>query len=117
MDESSMPTGILSELESLQTLEQVMHWAASRKPPAWLLNVVTQDEFTHDVLFEASPDAFLVFDTNWLGAIRAVALLDHVPDADELLERRVASGWAPTATRMRDGDVVLGHAACLYTQQ
>jgi hypothetical protein len=64
MDESSMPTGILSELESLQTLEQVMHWAASRKPPAWLLNVVTQDEFTHDVLFEASPDAFLVFDTN-----------------------------------------------------
>jgi len=59
-----MPRDILSELESLQTLEQVMHWAAGRKPPARLLNVVTQDEFTHDVVFQASPEVFLVFDTN-----------------------------------------------------
>ncbi|HKA21317.1 MAG TPA: hypothetical protein VKN18_23775 [Blastocatellia bacterium] len=59
-----MPTEILSELESLRTLEQAMHWAASRKPPARLLNVVTQDEFTHDVVFQASPEVFLVFDTN-----------------------------------------------------
>ena len=59
-----MPTDILSEVESIRTLEQAMHWAALRKPPARFLNVVTQDEFTHDVVFEASPEVFLVFDTN-----------------------------------------------------
>jgi len=63
LDEGSMPTDILRELESLRTLEQVMHWASARKPQARLLSVVTQDEFTHDVVLEASPDVFLVFDT------------------------------------------------------
>jgi hypothetical protein len=58
-----MPGDILSELESLRTLEQAMHWAASQKPQARLLDVVTQDEFTHDVVFEAAPNVFLVFDT------------------------------------------------------
>ena len=59
-----MPTDILSELESIRTLDEAMHWAVLRKPPAQLLKVVTQDEFTHDVVFEASPKVFLVFDTN-----------------------------------------------------
>ena len=61
---ASMPADILSELESLRTLEQVMLWAARRMPPAQFLKVVTQDEFTHDVVFEAPPEVFLVFDTN-----------------------------------------------------
>jgi hypothetical protein len=38
---------------------------------------------------------------------------DHEPAADELLHARLADGWQPTPTAMRDGDVVLGHAACL----
>ncbi|MEM9490436.1 MAG: hypothetical protein AAGC55_14915 [Myxococcota bacterium] len=37
---------------------------------------------------------------------------DHRPSADELLDRRLARGWTPTATAMADGDVILGHAAC-----
>lgn len=58
-----MPADILSEVASFRTLEKVMVWAFARKPPAQLLNVVTQDEFTHDVVIRVSPDVFLVFDT------------------------------------------------------
>jgi hypothetical protein len=43
----------------------------------------------------------------------AVAIWDHRPSADELLEQRVAAGWRPMTTAMKEGDVVLGHAACL----
>lgn len=37
---------------------------------------------------------------------------DHRPDADELLTRRTERGWKPRTTATKDGDVVLGHAAC-----
>ncbi|MBX6313789.1 MAG: hypothetical protein IRY99_12860 [Isosphaeraceae bacterium] len=42
----------------------------------------------------------------------AVAIWDHQPTAAELLDRRLARGWRPRATPMRDGASVLGHAAC-----
>jgi hypothetical protein len=58
-----MHADILNGLESLRTLERGMHWAASLKPPARLLKVVTQDEFTHDVVFQVLPDLFVLFDT------------------------------------------------------
>jgi hypothetical protein len=58
-----MPADILSEVESFRSLEQVMLWAFARKPPAELSNVVTQDEFTHDIVIRVSPDVFLSFDT------------------------------------------------------
>jgi hypothetical protein len=32
-----------------------------------------------------------------------------------MLNMRLASGWTPTATATRDGDKILGHAACLVT--
>jgi len=41
---------------------------------------------------------------------------DHQPTADELLQARLARGWTPTATSTVDGDVVMGHAACLVTR-
>jgi hypothetical protein len=37
---------------------------------------------------------------------------DHRPTADELLQARLARGWTATATATRDGDRILGHAAC-----
>jgi hypothetical protein len=37
---------------------------------------------------------------------------DHRPTADELLDDRLARGWAATPTGTVDGPVVLGHAAC-----
>jgi hypothetical protein len=58
-----MPADVLSEVGSVRTLEQAMLWAFGRKPPAELLNVVTRDEFTHDVVICVSPEVFLVFDT------------------------------------------------------
>jgi hypothetical protein len=42
----------------------------------------------------------------------AVAVWDHRPTPDELLDARLARGWRPTPTATRDGDVILGHAAC-----
>jgi hypothetical protein len=44
----------------------------------------------------------------------AVAIWDHAPSADELLEARVARGWAPTASALKDGERILGHAACRF---
>jgi hypothetical protein len=45
--------------------------------------------------------------------VTAVAVWDHRPTAQELLDARVAAGWQPLPTSTRDGDVVLGYAACL----
>lgn len=44
----------------------------------------------------------------------AVAVWDHRPGARELLAARLAAGWRPTPTATRDGDVVLGYAACVW---
>ncbi|MGC8638981.1 MAG: hypothetical protein ACP5XB_03775 [Isosphaeraceae bacterium] len=46
----------------------------------------------------------------------AVAVWDHRPTADELLEARLQRGWSPTVTPTVDGDVILGHAACLASR-
>jgi len=36
----------------------------------------------------------------------------HQPTADELLRDRLERGWKPTASRLKGGDRILGHAAC-----
>jgi hypothetical protein len=46
--------------------------------------------------------------------VTAVAVWDHRPSADELLRARLDRGWKPTPTATRDGDQVLGHAACVW---
>ena len=38
---------------------------------------------------------------------------DRDPTNDELLADRLATGWKPTPSRLKSGDVVLGHAACV----
>ncbi|HMV82961.1 MAG TPA: hypothetical protein PLD20_06795 [Blastocatellia bacterium] len=38
---------------------------------------------------------------------------DHRPSADELLAARLETGWQPTVSPLREGDQILGHAACL----
>lgn len=58
-----MSDEILKEVEELRSLEQVMNWAFARKPPAKLVDVVTQDEFTHDVVLQVDEGVFLNFDT------------------------------------------------------
>ena len=39
---------------------------------------------------------------------------DHEPDADELLDARLADGWAPVATSTVHGDVIYGHACTRF---
>ena len=44
----------------------------------------------------------------------AVAVWDHMPGARELLDARLAAGWRPTPTATREGEVILGYAACVW---
>jgi hypothetical protein len=44
--------------------------------------------------------------------VTAVAVWDHAPTARELLDARLADGWRPTPTMLREGPRVLGYAAC-----
>jgi len=37
---------------------------------------------------------------------------DRRPSKQDLLDARLAKGWTPTATSLKDGDRVLGYAAC-----
>jgi hypothetical protein len=48
-------------VERLQTLEQLLMWC--RAHGAELVDVIVQDEFTHDVLVKKADGAYLVFDT------------------------------------------------------
>lgn len=45
----------------------------------------------------------------------AVAVFDHAPTAAELLEARLARGWRPTASALKEGELVLGYAACVVS--
>jgi hypothetical protein len=54
---------ILAEVEPLQTLAGVLRWAFAQGPPAEVVDVVMQDEFTHDVVVRTAAGVFLVFDT------------------------------------------------------
>ena len=54
---------ILQEAAAFPTLGALMAWAFARRPPLQLVDVVTQDEFTHDVILKTDEDLFLVFDT------------------------------------------------------
>jgi hypothetical protein len=46
-----------------ETLEQVTRWAFAQRPPLRLVEVVTQDEFTHDVVIALDDSLHLVYDT------------------------------------------------------
>jgi hypothetical protein len=48
--------------------------------------------------------------------VTAVAVWEHYPSADELLQDRLAQGWKPTPTRLQGGAAILGHAACLRNE-
>jgi hypothetical protein len=52
-----------SDLADLRTLADVLAWARRATPPRQVAEIVTQDEYTHDVVLRADGDHFLVFDT------------------------------------------------------
>ena len=43
-----------------------------------------------------------------------VSVWDHKPTPDEVLGKRLQAGWKPTPSRLADGDVVEGYAACVF---
>jgi hypothetical protein len=47
--------------------------------------------------------------------VTAVAVFDHQPDAAELLARRLERGWRPTPSAFKEGQRILGYAACAVT--
>lgn len=53
---------VANEVQTLLTLADVFDWARQSTPPRPVLEIVTQDEYTHDVLLPFEPDHFLVFD-------------------------------------------------------
>jgi hypothetical protein len=47
----------------LETLEELLRFGFVQRPPWELVDVIVQDEFTHDVVVEGPAPGFLVFDT------------------------------------------------------
>jgi len=53
---------LASELAQLFTLADVLAWARRTTPPRQVEEIVTQDEYTHDVVLPLDGSLFLVFD-------------------------------------------------------
>lgn len=52
-------------VQDLRTLADVLAWARAQTPPRSVVEIVTQDEYTHDVVLHASGSGrpYLAFDT------------------------------------------------------
>lgn len=107
---------IAQEVQHHHSLLDILKWARKQPPgdllPEILTDLVVQDEFTHDVVIPWR-NVFIVYETTCVGAVTGIAIWDHAPTADELLTVRVNEGWRPTPSKLKEGDRVIGHAACL----
>jgi hypothetical protein len=52
-----------SEVQSLRTLGDVLTWSRTATRSRQPTEVVTQDEYTHDVVFDLDGRTYLAFDT------------------------------------------------------
>ena len=53
---------VAAEVSALLTLAHVLAWARRRSPPLQVEEIVTQDEYTHDVVLPFDGRHFLAFD-------------------------------------------------------
>ena len=51
------------ELRHQRTLADVLSWGRAQTPPRSVTEILTQDEYTHDVLIAYETEVYLVFDT------------------------------------------------------
>jgi hypothetical protein len=62
----SVPTDVSSRVTAavsgLLTLAEVLDWARRMTPPLVVTEIVTQDEYTHDIVLPFEGGHFLVFD-------------------------------------------------------
>ena len=54
---------LTAAIQHLRTLADVLAWARTQAPPRAVAEIVTQDEYTHDVVLEANGQPYLAFDT------------------------------------------------------
>ena len=58
---------VLPQLEPVlreqRTLADVLAWGRRQEPPRTVTEIVTQDEYTHDVVVQYGEQVYLVFDT------------------------------------------------------
>ena len=54
---------IASELREQRTLADVLAWGRAQTPPRSVTEILTQDEYTHDVIVAYEEKIYLVFDT------------------------------------------------------
>jgi hypothetical protein len=54
---------LAEELTKLSTLEHVVRWGLASSPPREVVNVVVQDELSHDVVVMGPGSLVLSFDT------------------------------------------------------
>jgi hypothetical protein len=50
-------------LKDQRTLGDVLAWLRGQNPPRSVTDILTQDEYTHDVVVQWSDHRYLVFDT------------------------------------------------------
>ena len=51
-----------AELGQHRTLADVLRWGREQSPPRAVVEIITQDEYTHDVVVPFEGDHFLAFD-------------------------------------------------------
>ena len=56
-------TRLEQELGGLSSLERVLAWGRAQLPPRVIDDILTQDEYTHDVVIAIDEGKYLVFDT------------------------------------------------------
>ena len=54
---------IRAAVERQVTPGDVVKWGLSQSPPRSPVEIVTQDEYTHDAVFELQSECYLVYDT------------------------------------------------------
>jgi hypothetical protein len=58
-----MSTTVLQEAEAFRTLDEVLRWGLAKMPPAQVVEVIAQDEFSIDVVLRLEENCFLAFDS------------------------------------------------------
>jgi hypothetical protein len=53
----------LASATQLDTLEDIIHWGLAQSPPWMIVDVVVQDEYTHDAVVGGPGAVTLCFDT------------------------------------------------------
>ena len=53
----------INAIQPLRTLADVLAWSRSSVPAYAVAEIVTQDEYTHDVVLESAGQPYLAFDT------------------------------------------------------